>query len=253
MDDGSHCDYALSGFLYALNIWVLEVLPNFRCYSHHMDRRISRMLSWAPVKKTQYEIIIDNFFHAEHRFKSFQVSALVATNKERQYFPVPLQFAFGSACSSSSVGSLISRGLLDHLVDDTIWSLRKEMIKQQSTLLNLITKLESRFEGVECHVGELHNKFSDVINIIESLIHTYEESKLEGVIVERSKKAINVHDKSTSTPNVDVCCMPTEFLDLLSGKTEILSQVELDLAMEVAAMRAEEAVACAEKMLMVIF
>ncbi|MCD9644649.1 hypothetical protein HAX54_033038, partial [Datura stramonium] len=219
IDDGSHCDYTLSGFLYALNVWALEVFPSFSCYSHHMDRRVTHILSWAPVKQTPYGIIIDKFFHAEHRFKSFQVSALVATDKERQHFPVPLQFDSDSACSSSSVGSLISCALFDQLVD----------------------KLKSRFDEVECHVGELDDKFGDVINIVESLLHTYEENKLEKVVVECSRKAVSVQDKSTSTPNIDACCMPTEVLDHLYVKTEPVSQVELDLAMGVATTHAKEA------------
>ncbi|MCD9639457.1 hypothetical protein HAX54_024010, partial [Datura stramonium] len=79
-----------------------------------------------------------------------------------------------------------------------VCSLRKEMAEQQSSILNEI-KLKSIFEGGDCHVGELYNRFSDVINLVESLLHTYEESK----------------------------------------KIEKLSHVELDLAMEAAAARAE--------------
>ncbi|MCD9637605.1 hypothetical protein HAX54_020983 [Datura stramonium] len=86
-------------------------------------------------------------------------------------------------------------------------------------------------DDVEFHVGELHNKFHDVI---ESLLHTYEARKLEEVIVDRSKKAVSVQDKSTFIPNVDACCTPNVVLDYLSGKTQTLSQVELDLAMEAA-------------------
>ncbi|MCD9645759.1 hypothetical protein HAX54_034944 [Datura stramonium] len=115
-----------------------------------MDRKVPRMLSWAPVKQTPYEIIIDSFFHAKHRFKDFQVSVIVATDQEKQHFPVPFQFAFDSECSSSSLG--------------VVCSLRKEMAEQQSTILNEIKKLENRFEGVDCRVSELHDRFDDEID-----------------------------------------------------------------------------------------
>ncbi|MCE3215965.1 hypothetical protein HAX54_004218, partial [Datura stramonium] len=150
------------------------------------------------------------------RFKSFQVSALVATDKERQHFSVSLQFASYSACSSSSVGSLISRGLLDHLVF----------------------------------------KFGDVINILESLLHTYEASKLDEVIVELSKKVELDLAMEAATVHAEEATMCAEkhalYSTQLESKLEEVVEcsknaVELDLVMEAAAMRAEEAAARAEK------
>ncbi|MCD7453865.1 hypothetical protein HAX54_022424 [Datura stramonium] len=82
--------------------------------------------------------------------------------------------------------------------------------------------------------------------MIESLLHTYAACKLEEV-VERSKKAVSVQDKSTLPQMLMLVVCPLKFLDHLSRKTEILSQVELDLAIGVAAACAEEAAVRAKK------
>ncbi|MCD7467674.1 hypothetical protein HAX54_005233 [Datura stramonium] len=92
---------------------------------------------------------------------------------------------------------------------------------------------------MECHVAELHSKFRDVINIIESLLQTYEESKSSAVVIQTSKKAVSFHGNSNFTPNINVDCKPTEGLNHLSEKTKTLPEVEFELAMEAKAVCVE--------------
>lgn len=57
--------YMISGFPYALNVWLLEVFPIFRGFSSFHGLKSPRMLSWGPSKQVDYKVITDNFFHAE--------------------------------------------------------------------------------------------------------------------------------------------------------------------------------------------
>ncbi|XP_060211360.1 uncharacterized protein LOC132638531 [Lycium barbarum] len=97
--------YMISGFPYALNVWLLEVFPIFRGFSSFHGLKSPRMLSWGPSKQVDYKVITDNFFHAEKRFKKFIVHAVVVgTEQEMLDYPVALKFPDDSGpCSSRAV------------------------------------------------------------------------------------------------------------------------------------------------------
>ncbi|XP_059318641.1 uncharacterized protein LOC132069249 [Lycium ferocissimum] len=63
--------YMISGFAYALNVWLLEVFPIFRGFSSFHGPKFPRMLSWGPSKQVDYKVITENFFHAEKVCASF--------------------------------------------------------------------------------------------------------------------------------------------------------------------------------------
>ncbi|MCD9639109.1 hypothetical protein HAX54_023413, partial [Datura stramonium] len=120
-----------------------------------------------------------------------------------------------------------------------------------------LEKLESKFDEVECHVGEMHNKFGDVINIAESLLHTYEESKLEEVVVEFYRKTVKLNlaiGVAAVHAEAAVCAekhalystqLERKLEEVVVGRSK--TTVELDLAMDAVATRAEEVAVPAKK------
>ncbi|KAJ8554556.1 hypothetical protein K7X08_025234 [Anisodus acutangulus] len=115
MSCGSHCRYMINDFPYALYILAFEVFPAFRGFSKYKAHKLLHMLCSGPSKQPVYRVIIDNFFHAEHRFSKYNVNVVVATEQERQNYPVALQFTDDPGSCSSSV-TLPSR-MFDHIVD----------------------------------------------------------------------------------------------------------------------------------------
>ncbi|KAJ8557440.1 hypothetical protein K7X08_003065 [Anisodus acutangulus] len=115
MQDGSYCNYVMSDFSYAFNVWALEVFFIFRGYSQQKPRKFPRMLCWGLMRQSAYNIIVDKYFHAEHRFMTFVVN-VVATDQEMHHFLVALQFP--ADASSSSSCAIFTHGLIDHLVDE---------------------------------------------------------------------------------------------------------------------------------------
>ncbi|KAJ8547542.1 hypothetical protein K7X08_011128 [Anisodus acutangulus] len=60
--------------------------------------------------------VMSDFPYASNRFKNFVVNVVVATDQDMQHFPVALQLAVDA--SSSSSGTILPSGLIDHLIDD---------------------------------------------------------------------------------------------------------------------------------------